>query len=226
MKFSMLLVVSLFITIGCVIPPLVGIPTQNRVPGSLVTPTITVGIPTQNGVPGSTVTPTITVIADNLSYDGIEIRGKPDFVYQTRQALALLQNKAPDAYRMVKTYMMVINEAERSGMWAYLERPRYDVSDKEAFDSITWYSSIIVHDATHSQLYHDYLLKHLGKEVPAEIWTGINAEKICLSAQLAVLKEIGGTPDEIDWIASSDGTYFDVDHDGDYDWLDYSQRDW
>lgn len=110
-------------------------------------------------------------------------------------------------------------------MWAYLVPPKYVVADDTAFPSVTWYASTIAHDATHSELYHEYKTKY-SSVVPYDIWSGVSAERFCNAYQLDVLKRIGAPQYEIDYLSSLDGTHCDIDHDGDCDWNDYDNRGW
>lgn len=155
--------------------------------------------------------------------DGIKIRGGDPFVGQTLEALQILRDNAPDAYSKVQTYIAVIEESEHSGMAAYLVQPTFEVNDRTAFYSPTWYAGAIAHDATHSQLYHEYAADQ-GLPVPEDAWTGPAKELVCLKYQLDVAGRIGAPQYEIDWIASQDGTHPDVD--GDIDWNDYNLQDW
>jgi hypothetical protein len=156
----------------------------------------------------------------------IVIVGDPAFVEQTQLALALLQERAPEAYQKVIRYVGVISQDERSGMWAFETPPRYAVSDETAFFSLTWYASTIAHDATHSELYHEFLAAHPGEMVPDDAWTGFESERFCNAYQLDVLTRIGGPPTEVDYLAGLSGTHCDVDGDQDCDWDDYEARDW
>ena len=156
----------------------------------------------------------------------IVILGEPAFVEQTQQALRLLEERAPDAYDKVIRYVGVIEQSDRSGMWAFEEPPRYAVADVTAFYSLTWYASTIAHDATHSELYHEYLAAHPGEPVPADVWTGFESERFCNAYQLDVLMRIGGPAGEVDYLAGLSGTHCDIDGDLDCDWHDYEGRDW
>ncbi len=156
----------------------------------------------------------------------IVVKGSDAFVQQTTRALTLLHDRAPEAYKKVQTYIGIIEETDHSGMAAYENPPRYEVSDKTAFYSLTWYASTIAHDATHSELYHQYRAAHQTNNVPDNAWTGIDIEKACNAYQLAVLKQIGGPSSEIDYLAGLDGTHCDVNHDGKCDIQDDRQRDW
>ncbi len=129
------------------------------------------------------------------------------------------------AYQKIETYVSIIQLGEHSGMWAYEDPPRYEVGTNTANSSIEWYASTIAHDATHSELYHQYI-EHNGKPVPDSLWTGVEAERFCLAYQLEILRQIGGSAYEIEYLSSLTGTHCDIDNDGDCDWDDYNKRDW
>ena len=168
-----------------------------------------------------------TVTSGNpLIYGSIVLRGNSEFIAQTRAALALLEQKDPDAFKKIQTYVGIIEQGEHSGMWAWEVPPRYEVGDKTAFYSVTWYASTIAHDATHSELYTQYQAAHPGEGVPDEVYSGVEIERFCNGYQLEVLKLIGAPQNEIDYMSTLDGTHCDVDHDGDCDWTDYENRDW
>jgi hypothetical protein len=156
----------------------------------------------------------------------VVILGDTAFVEQTQLALTLLEDRAPDAYEKVLRYVGVIAQDERSGMWAAEDPPRYAVSDETAFYSLTWYASTIAHDATHSELYHEYRAANPGGAVPDDAWTGFESERFCNAYQLDVLTRIGGPPQEVEYLAGLTGTHCDIDGDLDCDWDDYEGRDW
>ena len=168
---------------------------------------------------GPTITapasPTNGPAANESTFGGIRLTGSPEFITQTRRALALLQAKAPGAFLKIQTYVGIIAEGQHSGMWVWEVPPRYEVGDPTAFYSVTWYASTIAHDATHSELYHN-----------GQPWEGVEVEKFCDAYQLTVLKQIDAPQNEIDYLSGLDGTQCDVDGDGDCDWNDYLNRNW
>jgi hypothetical protein len=195
---------------------------------SVSVPTPTVAIPSTPAMAPATVPVTVTRAASATAPapgGPVTLIGNAAFVEQTQAALLLLQTKAPDAYNKVEAYVGIIEQSEHSGMWAAEDPPRYTVGDATAFYSVTWYASTIAHDATHSELYHQYLASY-GAPVPDDVWTGVEVERFCNAYQLDVLKRIGGTSAEIEYLAGLDGTHCDIDNDGDCDWDDYSGRDW
>jgi hypothetical protein len=188
-----------------------------------VTSTPQIFLPTLNS-PLQLLQPTPT--SDPSIYGGIKIKGNSEFVAQTRAALTLLEQKAPDAFRKIQTYVGIIGQGQHSGMWAWEQPPRYEVNDVTAFYSVSWYASTIAHDATHSELYAQYQATHPGKPVPEDAYGGVPIERFCIGYQLNVARRIGAPQSEIDYLSTLDGTHCDVDHDGDCDWQDYQNRNW
>lgn len=156
----------------------------------------------------------------------LTVRGSDAFVRQTNAALELLQTKAPEAYAKILRYVGIIEQGQHSGMWAHENPPRYEVGDATAFASLPWYASTIAHDATHSELYYNYLAEHPGEPVPQEAWAGIESERFSITYQLDVLTRVGGSEFEIEYLAGLTGDHCDLDDDGDCDFDDYNARDW
>jgi hypothetical protein len=167
-----------------------------------------------------------TPTSDPSIYGRIKIKGNSKFVAQTRAALALLEQKAPDAFVKIQTYIGIIEKGQHSGMWAWEQTPRYEVGDTTAFFSVTWYASTIAHDATHSELYAQYQAAHPNETVPEDAYGGVPIERFCIGYQLDVARRIGAPQSEIDYLSTLDGTHCDLDNDGDCDWEDYQNRNW
>lgn len=116
-----------------------------------------------------------------------EIRGDDDFVQDTRQALALLEERAPAYYDLVVEYIRVVEQVER-GSGIRVAEKRFFVGKATVKAGTTWYAGVLVHDAAHSKLYHDYLRDNPGTSgVPREVHSGRDAEAICLSVQYKAL---------------------------------------
>jgi len=156
---------------------------------------------------------------------GIEIRGSKAFVVQVDRSLKLLENKAPYAYEIIINNVGRIEQGEHSGMWANITPPTFELNDRTAFYSVTWCAGSIAHDSYHSKLYHDYKKIHSGP-VPDIIWGGQNVELECIKHQINALKQIGAPKLEIDHCRQQDGSHYDINKDGKYDWDDYKKRDW
>lgn len=197
-------------------------PTSTTRPLTVKHPTLTPEPPVTSNTPQTASSPNDVVV---INYGKIAVVGKKKFLDQTSLALNLLQNQSPDAYRKIEKYVGVIEQGEHSAMWAWETPPRYEVGDRTANYSTTWYASTIAHDATHSQLYHEFLAAH-GEPVPEDTWASVTAEQFCIAYQLVVLKEIDAPTSEIEYLETQTGTHCDVDNDGDCDWADYDARDW
>jgi hypothetical protein len=161
-----------------------------------------------------------------LSSPSIQITGDKNFITKTKAALKLLQEKAPDAYKITVTYIGRIQQHNFSGMAAYETPPTYKVGASTVNASLTWYASTIAHDAYHSKLYHDYVYTYK-EAVPNEVWTGMDAEMKCLEIQIQALESMGASASEIEYARSLRGkNWWDLNGDGDYNEDDEKIRDW
>lgn len=168
------------------------------------------------------------MVVTNLRHKEVVIKGNPDFVKQISKALALLKEKAPEAYDMVNEYVGKIEQENISGMSPFKIPPVMSLSDVTIYSSLTWCASVIAHEAFHSKLYHDYRKKHPWRVqiVPPEVWGNFEAERKCLKHQLGVLKQINAPIHEINYVASGDGTHGDLNGDGKVDKKDQRLRYW
>ena len=154
--------------------------------------------------------------ANKSAQTAITIIGDADFTERTRNALSLIEKDAPEFYKMVTTYVGIIQSAEKSGMRAYANPPTFEVGLRTSRSPVSWYASSIVHDAYHSKLYNDYRKKNNGP-VPSEIWTGRKAEDACLSVQEDFLKTIHAPEHQIRHVQN--GKHVDY-------FSNYKNRDW
>ena len=145
----------------------------------------------------------------------ISIDGDAACQKDTLAALDLLAEKAPSHYATVTKYVGVIKcVVEGSGMEAYLNPPRYLAGDATRNAGTLWYAGTIAHDAGHSKLYNDYLAATPGQSVPADVWTGQNAEAACLNAQYDALQQMNAPQSTLDYIQSSiNSGYWNVPYD-------------
>ncbi len=119
---------------------------------------------------------------------GIEIRGDAEFRIRSLESLSLLWRAR--ASELIHPYIAVIQQARRSGMKAWLERPTLTVGRATWQHSALWYAGAIAHDAYHSKLYQE-AKKALGGAAPdADAWTGVTAERQCLEFQRQVLQQL------------------------------------
>lgn len=149
----------------------------------------------------------------------IKITGNENFIQETTFALALLQSKAPeDLKRVVDNVGIILSVLHGSGINSWEKSPRFFVSDRLFEAGTAWYASVIVHDAVHSELYHQWAKNHPGQRVPDSVYAGKAAELKCLKIQAGVLAKIGGPQWQIDYVNNVAKTKY---------WeKPYNQRDW
>lgn len=155
----------------------------------------------------------------------IKITGDEKYRKQVESCLDLLALKSPDEYRFVEKNIGVIAQHSKSGMRAWEEPPKYEMSSRTAFYSVSWCASTIAHDAFHSFLYKENLPDD-GTRTPYEKWAGMLSEKEAIEFQLVVMKNLGGPRHEIEYLETLDGTHGDVNGDGRIPNDDYKKRYW
>lgn len=145
----------------------------------------------------------------------ISIDGDATCQKDTLAALDLLAEKAPSHYATVTKYVGVIKcVTQGSGMEAYLSPPRYLAGEATRNAGTLWYAGTIAHDAGHSKLYNDYLAANPAQPVPADVWTGQNAEAACLNAQYDALQQMNAPQSTLDYVQSSiNNGYWNVPYD-------------
>ncbi len=168
---------------------------------------------------------TLTMIIYSSHLYAIEIEGSLKYRKQIESCLNLLMNEAKKDYKLIEDHIGIISQNDRSGMRAWEKPPRYQMSDTTAFYSLTWCAGTIAHDAYHSFLYQKYSPIGGGKP-PYEKWAGFSSEKKSIDFQLTVMRKIGASGHEINYLKSLDGTHGDVNGNGKLDNDDYKLRDW
>ena len=154
----------------------------------------------------------VTGTRPGVFFDNFEIRGDAVFAAKTKEALALLEGAT--TFSKISPYIAIIEEAEHSGMVAWTEKPTFQVGRNTWNRGAAWYAGTIAHDGCHSLLYHR--AKALGSgAVPAETWTGRQAEQECLSVQAEVLTEIKADKYLVDYVNGliADPTYQNIPYD-------------
>jgi len=145
----------------------------------------------------------------------IKITGLEGCVVKTNLALDLLRSKAKSNYNNVIKYVGAIECTEsQSGMHVEEKPPRYQVGKATVDAGTIWYAGTIVHDACHSKQYSDYLAKNPSANVPADVYTGKNAEAQCVKIQHAALGKIGATQATLDYVDKVlDSEYWNIEYD-------------
>jgi hypothetical protein len=124
----------------------------------------------------------------NEKFEAIEIRGKPEFLLCTQEALDRL--RSIPQFELILNHIAVIRQGRRSGMKAWAVKPTFTVGNATWSHSVVWYAGAIAHDAYHAKLYCDAKGGKRGKEPDNDAWTGVEAEKSCLAFQRQVLVEL------------------------------------
>ncbi len=163
--------------------------------------------------------------APNAASHTISIRGNANYVQQVNLCLDTLASRSKQDYDFVVEHIGIISQNSRSGMIAWENPPRYDMSDQTAFASAPWCASTIAHDAYHSFLYKKFKTSPT-KRTEYDLWGGFDAEREAIAYQLQTAIRIGSPPHEIDYLKSLDGTHGDVDGDGKLTSEDYKKRNW
>ena len=150
----------------------------------------------------------------HAEFDHIPIRGTRDFTVNVAAALKVLKARSPEGYSTVTNYIGRFVQSSHTGMDVWENPPTSYLHDRFPWQSVEAYAAGIAHESFHSKLLHDFLnrtnmmalvpeygnrMNKLMKLSPIEVWTGETAEKLCCEYQNKVLKEIGGTPEEVAW---------------------------
>jgi hypothetical protein len=152
------------------------------------------------------------------------------FVNKIKEAVLLLKNNCPDDFKMMQTFIGRIRATQISGANYNEEVMTIDIA-RGTFDStLPWLTSVLAHETHHIKKYKDSGKKYGGSfemtDKKAALQAMIDEELECNRVQIEVLKKVGGTKEEIEYLAAQKGDHFDIDKDGDYDWDDYYRRSW
>ncbi|MGK0343351.1 MAG: hypothetical protein ACJAXW_003909 [Candidatus Azotimanducaceae bacterium] len=154
-------------------------------------------------------------VSDRPLYTVI-VEGDSKFTLQVSEALALLEEKSPAEYLFVRRYVGLIKQNSFSGMEPWRKPPRFLLSDKTAFNSLTWCAAVIVHDAYHSFLYHKF--KPDGAGYPAyHLFGDAASEREANLYMIRAMENIGSSATAIRHVRQQDGTHGDVNKDGKID---------
>ncbi len=157
--------------------------------------------------------------------DSIEINGTKRFVEQVSRCLDLIAKNDNKNYQFINQYIGEIKQHHTSGIDVEAKPPRFEMSSKTAFYSLTWCASSIAHDAYHSYLYQKHRAKHGAKAIP-QLWTGYKAESKSIHFQRRVAQKIGAPKTELNYLLNLKGSHSDLNGDGRFSHDDYEKRDW
>ena len=152
------------------------------------------------------------------------------FVGKIKEAVTLLKNNCPDDFKNMQSVIGRIRATRVSGANYNEEIMTIDIARGTFEASLAWLTSVLAHETHHIQKYKDTGKKYGGAaemtDKKAALQVMIDEELECNRVQLEVLKKVGGTRYEIEYLEAQKGDHFDIDKDGDYDWDDYFQRNW
>lgn len=119
-----------------------------------------------------------------------EIKGPPDFIENTENALKVILEFSDEYYQSVASNIKIIKPGRRSQINVYTKAVSISSHDIEAPPA--WYAAILVHEAMHGKLYKDARWRNkipfLGRGTP---WSGRQAEIECLDRQADALIAFG-----------------------------------
>ena len=153
-----------------------------------------------------------------------------EFINKIKNAVLLLKNNSPDEFKTMQSVIGKIRATQISGANYNEEIMTIDIARRTFEASLAWLTSVLAHETHHIKKYKDtgkkYGDAHLITDKKAALQVMIDEELECNRVQLAVLKKVGGTKFEIEYLKAQKGDHFDIDKDGDYDWDDYNNRTW
>jgi hypothetical protein len=163
-------------------------------------------------VASTSPTPSARPSAEAPYQAALQIIGNADCQRDTTAAIDLLKQKDPLVYQSVSHYIAkIVCQKDQSGVRPYEQPPTYYVGDATRTAGTIWYASTIAHDTEHAKLYEDYMAKYPGVLVPNNIWSGQDAEAICLAAQADTLSDVGAPQYMIDSVNNALSTnYFNI----------------
>lgn len=152
------------------------------------------------------------------------------FVRKIKEAVSLLKNNCPEGFKNMQSIIGRIRAAQVSGANYNEDVMTIDIARGTFEASLPWLTSVLAHETHHIKKYKDTGKKYGGAaqltDKKAALQIMIDEELECNRVQLEVLKKVGGTSYEIEYLAAQKGDHFDLDKDGDYDWDDYYNRTW
>jgi len=143
----------------------------------------------------------------------VMVRGSVEFVNCVLDALKVLDERDCRMAAYVREYIGKIEQAEPLGMRADEDPPALGFTKRMACRSPTFCAATLIHEACHSQKYHDWKARH-GEPVPYEAAGGRENELDCNKLAIASLIMMGAPQDEIEHIRGDDGWHSDFDRDG------------
>jgi hypothetical protein len=133
-------------------------------------------------------------------YGNITIYGNEDFINLTIKALELLREIIPDTYQLVGKHIGDIVSGTPSGVFTsmrWLGPTFVTISPSCSNGSTREYAGVLAHEAYHCELYSNAERGGLGSHVERSVYSGENAERLCLQYQCDVLRKLGMSEVEV-----------------------------
>jgi hypothetical protein len=140
-------------------------------------------------------------------HDGLTIRGDEAFIRATVEALELLKSKAPDVYALVQMHIGNVVAGKSSGVLPralrHLPTTMLTMGPSYSEGSTVEYAGALAHETYHCELYRRAQRGDPHRAVPANEYSGEQAESSCLRYQCDVLRRLGLSEAHIDRYESS-----------------------
>lgn len=128
----------------------------------------------------------------STTYNSIIICGDKGFQKVSIEALNLVKEKAADAMDLIQKNIGFICQYKSSGIFSSVQPSICTIKKDSISHSIAYYSSILCHESYHVFLYHDFKKNNPQvKEVPVDVYSGINAETKCMEYARKIMEKMG-----------------------------------
>jgi len=166
----------------------------------------TINIPSQSPSPVSSPPQSAPFSKTETDPNTIKIIGSQSCQVDTKKALDLIKEKAPEEYIFVNKYIGAIEcKSQGSGMYASENPPRFQVGDATRQTSTLWYASAIIHDSCHSKQYQD---RKNDKTPRNQEELKRQSEEECLTFQAQAIKKMGGSQELVNYVKNQINTNY------------------
>lgn len=179
-------------------------PTKNNSNNEIINRTI--NIPSPSPLPVSSPPQSTSSSTAETDTSTIKVIGNQNCQVDTKKALDLIKEKAPEEYIFVNKYIGVIEcKNQGSGMYATETPPRFQVGDATRQTGTLWYASAIIHDSCHSKQYQD---RKNDKTPRNQQDLKRQSEEECLTFQAQAIKKMGGSQELVDYVKNQINTNY------------------
>lgn len=154
-------------------------------------------------------------------HGGITLWGQADFLEQVKNSLDLLNSKTPEAFQEVASDLKRIQQGSKTSMHRTGNPPYMELNYNTAFRSPQECAMAIVHEACHAGLHNERR-----KDPSAPASSGQKAELACIGKEIDILRRLGGSEEDFEYLRSLDGLHADVNKDGKVNAKDRELQTW